>query len=1216
MTKKFVFSTIAVTLLSIFLALPNLATAANYWAISSSATPASLSTVASPVPTGAGFTTANRVTNVTDPNVTSVVFNIAAEAPGGYTLTMVTVDGKPVGAVEKIETVNGVTKWWGNYTYQVTGDFVVNKMVNGQIMANHSIVAKYTANANTTFKIKSIPSAGGWISGSVTVGLNSTPSFSIIANRGYTLEGVIIDGGAMIADTDGTYTFAAVSANHTIQGVFTANKSLNAILSIPLALSAQAGSTLDVIGTTKPGYTTGVSYDWTGTTCTNSAVGTDGATSTRAITVPATGSCTVSLKATADGMNNTTTATITARPSVNVCLYCHDGTGGPDQRVFSSSAHAAAGKTCASCHNPDGNLSHAYKAVASITCTPCHAGNIPPAGHPLETDNAACNTCHNPHSLAASCSTCHGYPPTELTVLRSGHTGAHTSATNCAACHGANAGSKPNHDNGTVNIEVSGAPHFNNITGALYPASYMTSRSDCTNCHYGNSSNQSIRQQWSKTGHADTTALPWIDYDFKTRSGCVQCHTTTGFIAYSTAKVTAAWGNDSDKTKEVLTCIGCHSDVANGVVRTVTPIKPFADDSYVNRNVGPSNICMNCHSGRNNGLSVVSGDFSNQAFIAPHYLAAGGVLHGKGGYNFPGQTYAFYSSNSHRAIGMGDNKGTGTNGPCIGCHMTSPEKHLFQAISSANGTIEAITSDACAKCHAAYLGNTQLNSMKADFNNALDALKALLAVKGFNYSTSYPYFSNTNWDSGQAGANTMGAAFNYVLLLNEPGAYAHNAEYTKKLVFDSIDYLHNGMITGDIDTALDSLVGNGITQAQADSLKAYQNSNSCSSCHASTPASPSHPAHLGSGYGFGCADCHAATAASNTALVSGTTTHLNGAYDVQAGTGRSFIYAGGTCSSISCHNNGDATWGATLGCAGCHGNPPTYPNGDPKVNSHAKHSFGCVTCHSGTTIDGITITNKNLHVNGIYDVTPGAEATFTYTYAATGGNCSTISCHGGTSATWGSTLGCATCHGNPPAYVNGTPKANNHGSHNFACSTCHSGTTTDGTTIADSTLHANGVYDVTPGTGTTFTYTFASTGGTCSNVNCHQGVPSATWGRSHIAAIATGNVLVFSNENIDHGAAGFSTEMDCRVCHYENLVTQHNGNCALCHSGATPPANALIGNWNRTCSQLSCHPTIHSNMGPDHNGVYSIKGASCDNCHDSSNDFPGPADKCTNCHSR
>jgi hypothetical protein len=36
----------------------------------------------------------------------------------------------------------------------------------------------------------------------------------------------------------------------------------------------------------------------------------------------------------------------------------------------------------------------------------------------------------------------------------------------------------------------------------------------------------------------------------------------------------------------------------------------------------------------------------------------------------------------------------------------------------------------------------------------------------------------------------MGTAFNYNLLYHEPGAYAHNPDYTKKLIYNSNDYLN------------------------------------------------------------------------------------------------------------------------------------------------------------------------------------------------------------------------------------------------------------------------------------------------------------------------------------------------------------------------------------------------------------------------------------------
>jgi hypothetical protein len=44
----------------------------------------------------------------------------------------------------------------------------------------------------------------------------------------------------------------------------------------------------------------------------------------------------------------------------------------------------------------------------------------------------------------------------------------------------------------------------------------------------------------------------------------------------------------------------------------------------------------------------------------------------------------------------------------------------------------------------------------------------------------------------------MGTAFNLQLLTKEPGAYAHSRIYTQRLIFDSIDWLQNGTLTGSI----------------------------------------------------------------------------------------------------------------------------------------------------------------------------------------------------------------------------------------------------------------------------------------------------------------------------------------------------------------------------------------------------------------------------------
>jgi trimeric autotransporter adhesin len=629
----------------------------------------------------------------------------------------------------------------------------------------------------------------------------------------------------------------------------------------------------------------------------------------------------------------------THKSALNKCANCHVGAnsgghpgpltrGSVNQATFT---YTATGATfCVTCHTQsivDGFTASRHTTLAALTCSNCHLNGV-----------------HNPDVALTACNACH--------FDQAGQVPLHPVAIGgpCISCHDPHS---------TVALAGAPAVHFNNVTGAGYPASYMTSRSSCTDCHAPG--NFAIRMQWAQSSHAATTEPPWASSDFKTRSGCVQCHTTTGFIAYSTGKVTAAWGSAADKTKEVLTCIGCHSDVANGIVRVVSARQPFADDSYRNRDVGNSNVCMSCHSGRNNGKSIQVkvgvADFANLPFISPHYLAAGSTLHGTGGYHFPGATYAFYSSNSHRQVGLGNLAGTGAVGPCVSCHMSAPERHLFRPlVTDAAGQVTGTSSIVCVDCHSGSLGIAKLNAEKSDLRNALAVLKAMLASKGFVYTPTYPYFTNTNWGSGQSGANVMGAAFNYVLLISEPGAYAHNAQYAKQLVLDSIDYLDNGQLDDSITVlALPNLVASGaLSQAAADSFAAYKpKKDSCITCHGGTAASASpmasnsHPAHLTRSYGpnlylgsdlSSCQTCH----------YFDSTRHLNGAIDLANSPGS---------ACLNCHAGVAPAWNtaARLACTSCHAaNPARLPNGVAapykasfQVSGHGRFaaSSQCTVCH-------------------------------------------------------------------------------------------------------------------------------------------------------------------------------------------------------------------------------------------------------------------------------
>ncbi len=93
-------------------------------------------------------------------------------------------------------------------------------------------------------------------------------------------------------------------------------------------------------------------------------------------------------------------------------------------------------------------------------------------------------------------------------------------------------------------------------------------------------------------------------------------------------------------------------------------------------------------------------NFGNQSFINSHYLSAGGQVFTATGYEFIGRHYNNIDEFRHDKIGtpatpkLSPNVDTGSNGPCIGCHMSRPNKngnHLFLPVSRSTTTIGLVT---------------------------------------------------------------------------------------------------------------------------------------------------------------------------------------------------------------------------------------------------------------------------------------------------------------------------------------------------------------------------------------------------------------------------------------------------------------------------------------------------------------------------------------------
>ncbi|MDF1577758.1 MAG: hypothetical protein P1P81_04865 [Desulfobulbales bacterium] len=193
-----------------------------------------------------------------------------------------------------------------------------------------------------------------------------------------------------------------------------------------------------------------------------------------------------------------------------------------------------------------------------------------------------------------------------------------------------------------------------------------------------------------------------------------------------------------------------------------------------------------------------------------HYKASGGTIfqvQTKIGYMYSSAAnYADKSYYAHNTLG------------CAECHMASEKSHLYMVVEKdANGDITALTSTKCVECHdgehalfvaAEQVGTTQyiwdgaaavpttvtqpmaaaaeLQHEAHGYHDALEALAAIITTAGTTPKSSYPYFDGDPTDQGHGGA-----MHNYSYLHHEPGAYAHNRYYAKRLIFDSIDWLTN-----------------------------------------------------------------------------------------------------------------------------------------------------------------------------------------------------------------------------------------------------------------------------------------------------------------------------------------------------------------------------------------------------------------------------------------
>jgi hypothetical protein len=287
---------------------------------------------------------------------------------------------------------------------------------------------------------------------------------------------------------------------------------------------------------------------------------------------------------------------------------------------------------------------------------------------------------------------------------------------------------------------------------------------------------------------------------------CSKCHSAAGLPQFIHEGVTT-----SQPTANGLMCETCHNNVDAGEF-TIFEVESVQFPSGANLTLEEpqSNLCINCHQGRESTVSVNNaiGDSPDDevaeglGFRNVHYFAAGATLFGgeaQGAYQYEGQEY------------VGRNEHVGGFDTCVECHSI----HELE-----------VEVGECADCHEGVETKEDLMTIRVsetDYDGDGDVAEGiageidtisealLVAIQAYannNAATDsivydphgYPYFFiDTNGD-GVADPDEanfgnryvtwtpalLRAAYNYQYSQKDPGAFAHNAPYVIQVLYDSL----------------------------------------------------------------------------------------------------------------------------------------------------------------------------------------------------------------------------------------------------------------------------------------------------------------------------------------------------------------------------------------------------------------------------------------------
>jgi hypothetical protein len=294
------------------------------------------------------------------------------------------------------------------------------------------------------------------------------------------------------------------------------------------------------------------------------------------------------------------------------------------------------------------------------------------------------------------------------------------------------------------------------------------------------------------------------DEDGEVSGSCSKCHSATGLPFFLKEGVTA-----SQPLANGLACATCHDDVSTFTRYEVTEVK-FPSGASLDTGNPDSNICLNCHQGRESTVSVNAStkDLDEDtvsdklAFQNVHYFAAGATLFGtdaKGAYEYDGKTY------------LGRNEHVESFSHCTQCHTTHGLDVKVESCTMCHEGAESEEDlEAIRMATVDYDGDGDTSEgLAGEIATMKDALyAATLAYAAETVGTeivydshAYPYFFTDTDADGEPDAEEanfgnryvtwtprlLRAAYNYQYATKDPGAFAHNGMYIIQVLYDALE---------------------------------------------------------------------------------------------------------------------------------------------------------------------------------------------------------------------------------------------------------------------------------------------------------------------------------------------------------------------------------------------------------------------------------------------